>query len=123
MAKILIHSTHGPEAPTQADRAFLIARTAIQEGHKVSLFLAGAAVELIRDEHLDSVLGITGESTTVGEWFDAIISGGGRFYLSEMSCEARGITEEDLRAKDVESAAPNVLIRLTVENDRVITYG
>lgn len=123
MAKILIHSTHGPEAPTQADRAFLIAETAIQEGHQVSLFFAGAAVDLIREESCDSVLGITEDSTTVGEWFDKIIAGGGQFYLSEMSCQARGIPEEDLLAKDIELGAPNVLVRLTVDNDRVITYG
>ncbi len=123
MARILIHSTHGPDAPTQADRAFLIAKTAIQEGHEVSLFLAGAAVQLVGDEHLDSVLGITEEATTLRESFDDIVSGGGRFYLSEMSCRARGMTEAALGGKEVELVAPNVLVRLTVDHDRVITYG
>jgi predicted peroxiredoxin len=42
--KIFIHVTHGPEHPTRAALAFLIAKTAIEEGHKVSLFLAGDAV-------------------------------------------------------------------------------
>jgi predicted peroxiredoxin len=101
----------------------LIAKTAIEEGHSVALFLAGSAVQLVRDKNLDSVLGITEEATTLRESFDAILAGGGRFYLSEMSCRARGITAADLQGKDVELAAPNVLVRLTVDNDRVITYG
>jgi len=45
MAKILVHLTHGPEHPTRAALAFLVARSAIDEGHSVSMFLAGDAVQ------------------------------------------------------------------------------
>ena len=87
MAKILVHVTHGPEHPTRAALAFLVARTAIEEGHSVSLFLAGDAVQLIRDAVLDSLAGLgTGH---LREHFDAIVAGGGRFYLSGMSSKAR----------------------------------
>ncbi|MDT3428407.1 putative peroxiredoxin [Paenibacillus forsythiae] len=123
MAKILIHLTHGPEAPTQADRAFLIAKTAIQEGHSVSMFLAGSAVQLLRDDILDSVIGVGDGVTTVRESYDAIIGGGGMIYLSRISCGARGMTEKELSGKQIELAEPNVLVRLTVDHDRVITYG
>ena len=44
MAKILVHVTVGPENPTRAALAFLVAKSAIEEGHSVSLFLAGDAV-------------------------------------------------------------------------------
>jgi predicted peroxiredoxin len=47
MAKILVHITHGPEHPTRAALGFLVAKAAIDEGHEVSLFLAGAAVQLV----------------------------------------------------------------------------
>jgi predicted peroxiredoxin len=123
MAKILIHLTHGPEAPTQADRAFLIAKTAINEGHNVSMFLAGSAVQLMRDDILDSVIGVGDGVTSLRESYDAIISGGGDIYLSRISCGARGMTEQELSGKKVELAEPNVLVQLTVNHDRVITYG
>jgi uncharacterized protein len=123
MAKILIHLTHGPEAPTQADRAFLIAKTAITEGHKVSMFLAGSAVQLIKDEHLDSTIGIGDGVTSLRNSFNTIISGGGDIYLSRISCGARGVNDQELSGKKVELAEPSVLVQLTVDHDRVITYG
>ncbi len=57
MSKILVHVTHGPEHPTRAALAFLVAKTAIDEGHSVSMFLAGDAVQLIRDAVLDNLVG------------------------------------------------------------------
>ena len=45
MAKILVHVTNGPENPTRAALAFLVAKSAIDEGHSVSMFLAGDAVQ------------------------------------------------------------------------------
>lgn len=39
MAKILVHVTNGPENPTRAALAFLVGKSAIEEGHSVSLFL------------------------------------------------------------------------------------
>ena len=121
--KLLIHLTHGPEAPTQADRAFLIARTAIEEGHSVSMFLAGSAVQLIKDEYMDTVLSIGTTATELRNSFTAIINGGGRIVLSEVSCGARGITEADLAGKRVELGQPNALVQMTAECDKVITYG
>jgi hypothetical protein len=41
--KILVHVTQGPENPTRAALAFLVAKTAIDEGDAVTLFLAGDA--------------------------------------------------------------------------------
>lgn len=123
MAKILIHLTHGPEAPTQADRAFLIAKTAVEEGHDVSMFLAGSAVSLMKDEVLDSVIGIGEGVTTLRRSFNQIIEGKGTIYLSGISCGARGITNEMLEGKQVELISPNVFVQLVVDHDRVITYG
>ncbi|AJY76157.1 DsrE family protein [Paenibacillus beijingensis] len=123
MAKILIHLTHGPEAPTQADRAFLIAKTAVREGHHVSMFLAGSAVQLLKDAHLDSVIGVGDGVTSLRESYDEIVAGGGKIYLSRISCGARGVTGQELIGKQVELAEPNVLVQLTVDHDRVITYG
>jgi uncharacterized protein len=120
MAKILVHVTHGPEQPTRAALAFLVAKTAIDEGHSVSLFLAGDAIQLIRDAVLDNLVGLgTGK---LRELYEAIVAGGGRFYLSGLSSKARGVTDADLAGKPAEFAMPNVLVRLSLEHDRMFTY-
>lgn len=106
--KLLIHITQGPENPTRAALAFLVARTAIEEGHTVSLFLAGDAVQLLRDGVLDNLSGLgTGK---LREHYDVIVKGGGKFYLSGMSSKARAVTDADLKAKPAEFATPSVLL-------------
>ena len=118
--KILIHVTQGPESPTRAALAFLIARTAIEEGHTVAVFLAGDAVQLLRDAVLDNLSGLgTGK---LREHYDVIVKGGGKFYLSGMSSKARGLTEAEIKGKPAELAPPNVLLKLSLEHDRMFTY-
>src|SRR4028119_2457498 len=105
MASILVHVTTGPENPTRAALAFLVARSAIDEGHNVTLFLAGDAVQLLRDAVLDNLVGLgTGK---LRESYDAIVAGGGRFYLSRMSSQARGVGGPDVEGKPAELATPN----------------
>jgi predicted peroxiredoxin len=120
MAKLLVHITCGPEDPTRAALAFLVAKTALEEGHEVSLFLAADGVQLLRDAVLDTLTGLgTG---SLRDSYDAIVAGGGRFYLSGMSSKARGIGEQELEGKPAELAMPNRLVQLTVECDRALTY-
>lgn len=120
MATILVHATHGPEAPTRAALAFLVAKSAVDEGHQVSLFLAGDAAQLIRDAVLDNLTGLgTG---SLREHFDALVAGGARFYVSGMSAKGRGVTEADLAGKPAEFAMPTVLVKLALEHDRMFTY-
>jgi predicted peroxiredoxin len=119
-SRILIHVTQGPEHPTRAALAFLVARSALDEGHAVTLFLAGDAVQLIRDPVLDTLGGLgTGK---LREHYDAVVKGGGRFYLSGMSSSARGVTATDLAGKPAEFAQPAVLVRLSLEHDRMFIY-
>ena len=46
MGKLLVHITHGPEAPTRAALGMLVAKAAVDDGHEVALFLAGANMTL-----------------------------------------------------------------------------
>jgi uncharacterized protein len=120
MGKLLVHVTVGPEAPTRAALGLLVARAGIDEGHEVSIFLAGDAVQLIRDAVLDSLTGLgTG---SLRESFDAIAAGGGRFYVSGMSSKARGVSEDDLEGKPAEFAMPTKLVQLAFDADRSLTY-
>ena len=118
--KILVHITHGPENPTRAALGFLVAKTAIEDGHSVSLFLAGDAVRLLQDSVLNTLTGVgTGK---IREHYEAIVKGNGKFYLSGNSSKARGITETDIKGKPAEFALPNVLVRLSIDSDRMFTY-
>ncbi|MFN2469602.1 MAG: DsrE family protein [Gaiellaceae bacterium] len=120
MARILVHITHGPEHPTRAALGFLVGRAAVDDGHEVSMFLAGDAVQLLRDAVLDNLGGLgTG---SLRESYDAVVAGGARIYVSGMSSKARGVTEAELEGKPAEFAQPNVLVRLALEHDCVFTY-
>lgn len=120
MGKLLVHITSGPEAPTRAALGLLVARAGIEEGHEVSVFLAGDAVQLIREAVLDSLTGLgTG---SLRESFDAIAGGGGRFYVSGMSSKARGVTDGDLEGKPAEFAMPKQLVQLAFAAERPFTY-
>jgi predicted peroxiredoxin len=118
--KFLIHITQGPENPTRAALAFLVAKSALDEGHTVTLFLAGDGVQLFRPEVIENLSGLgTGK---LSEHLDAIVKGGGKFFLSGMSSKVRGITDDHLKGKSAEFAMPNVLVRLCAESDRVLVY-
>jgi predicted peroxiredoxin len=120
LASILVHITHGPEHPTRVALGLLVAKTALEDGHSVTLFLAGDAVQAIRNATLDALQGIgTGSAR---EHFDAIVAAGGSFYLSKMSSMARGITDADLEGVSARMGTPHDLVRLIVEHDRTVTY-
>jgi predicted peroxiredoxin len=120
VAKILVHVTSGPEHPTRAALAFLVAKAAVDEGHEVSMFLAGDATQLLRDAVLDSLVGLgTG---SLRESYDAVVGAGASLYASGMSSKARGVAEGDLEGKPVELAMPTRLVQLALEADRVLTY-
>lgn len=117
---ILIHLSQGPENPTVAALAFLIARTAVEEGHQVTLFLAGDAVQLMRDGALNNLTGLgTGE---LEAHYRILAKNGCEFYLSGMSSKSRGLTENEVEGKNVTFASPRVLLNLALENDRMFVY-
>lgn len=120
MAKILVHITHGPEDPTRAALGFHVAKAAIEEGHEVTMFLAGDGVQLMRDGAIDHLSGLgTGN---LRELYDAIAAAGTKFYLSGMSSKTRGLTEAELEGKNYEFATPKQLVQLAVEHDRMFNY-
>ena len=116
MAKLLVHVTRGPEDPSRAALAFLVARAAADAGHEVSLFLAADAVQLLREPVLDSLVGLgTG---SLRESYDGLVAAGAKFYVSGMSSKARGFEP----SAPVEAAMPPKLVELAFEHDRVLSY-
>lgn len=117
---ILVHITHGPEHPTRAALGFAVAAAAIQQGHSVTVFLAGDAVQLVREGVIDNLAGVgTGK---LSESMDTVVSGGGRFYLSGGSSAARGLSADDVGVPHFEMAGPARLVELALEHDRQFVY-
>lgn len=117
---ILVHITHGPEHPTRAALGFNVANAALEQGHTVTLFLAGDGVQLMRDGVLDHLNGLgTGNLRSL---YDGIVDKGGRFYLSGGSSQARGLGAAELEGKDYEFAGPGRLVELSLEHERVLVY-
>jgi predicted peroxiredoxin len=116
MAKLLINLTHGPESPTRAALGFLVGRAAVDGGHDVAFFLAGDAVQLLREPVLDNLVGLgTG---SLRESYDSLRDGGARFYVSGNSSKARGYEPNG----EAEAAMPAKLVELALDADRVLTY-
>jgi predicted peroxiredoxin len=120
LSRLLVHLSTGPEHPTRAALAFLVARSAQQGGHDVDLFLAGDAVGLLRDATMDAVQGVgTG---SLREHYEALSGGGARFFASGMSSKARALDADAVGGKTVEFVPPDRLVELVFEADRVISY-
>ena len=120
MGSLLIHVTHGPEAPTRAALAVLVAQVAADAGHEVTLFFAGDATNLLRATTADAVHGIgTGH---FGENLRALGEVDVPIYASAMSSAARGVDADSVDDVKVEFAMPSTLVELTMASDRVLTY-
>jgi predicted peroxiredoxin len=117
---ILIHLTQGTENPTVAALAFLVAKTAVEQGHTVTLFLAGDAVQLMRANAIENVVGLgTG---SLKSHYEVLEKAGCQIYLSGMSSKSRGLTMEELQGKKVTFAMPAELLELSLNNDRMFVY-
>ena len=118
--KFLVHIHSGPDNPTKAALGFLVALTAMNEGHDVDLFLAGDGAALITEDALSSVQGVgTGR---LRDHFDALMGGTATIYISGKSAEARQITEADLEGKPAQFAMPPKLVELAAAADVVLAY-
>ena len=117
MAKLLVHLATGPENPTRAALAMLVARTAASEGHDVSVFLAGDAVQLLVQRLRPPRTGLE-PAASRSTWPRCAQAGVG-IYASGMSSKARGVEAEALGA---EPAPPQKLVELATAAETTLTY-
>ena len=120
MGSLLVHITHGPEAPTRAALGCLVAKAAVDAGHQVTLFLAGDGAYLAKSEVIESLAGLgTGE---LSESMTALVEAGVPIFVSGMSAKGRGVSDGDLERLNATFAMPSKLVELTFENDRALVY-
>ena len=120
MARILVHVTVGPNDPTKAALAFLVARAVVEEGHQLALFVAGDGVSLLTADSAASVQGLgTGK---LSDHLEVINSGSTELYFSGMSAKARNIAPGDIVLRGASPGMPNKLVQLIAECDKVISY-
>ncbi len=120
MARLLFQIATGTENPTRVTLAFLIAKSAAAQGHDVDVFLAGDAVQVLRDETMDATHGVgTG---SLREHYQSLVESGARFHASRMSSRARGLGEDQLAGKEVRLVTPDDVVQLALEADRVLSF-
>jgi predicted peroxiredoxin len=120
LGSLLVHITHGPDAPTRAALGFLIAQSASEAGHDVTIFCAGDAAYLLKDAVIEHTKGVgTG---ALSDSVPAVVGLGVPIYVSGGSSKTRGVTEGDLEGKGATFATPAQLVELTFAADRVLCY-
>ena len=120
MAKILIHVTTAPSDATKAALAFLIAKTVMDEGHQLSLFVAGDGVHLLTRAVAQVTEGLgTGK---LSEHLAAIDAGDAEIYFSGLSAKARDISAADIVLRKAKAGMPATLVQLLAECDKVLCY-
>ncbi len=116
----LVHLTQGTENFTLAALAFLVAKTAVEQGHTVTLLLSGDAVQLMRENAIENGEGM--RTGSLKSHYQVLEKAGCQIYLSGMSSKSRGLTIEELQGKKVNFAMPEELLRLALNNDRMFVY-
>ena len=120
MAKILFNITNGTNNATKATLGFMLARTAVEEGHEVILFLNADAVSLVRQPVLDNLVGLgTG---SLKDHFKVLNNANVEIYVSAIACEIRGVTQKDLDINKCKKVLPKTLFKLSLESDRTFVY-
>jgi predicted peroxiredoxin len=120
MAQVLVHIHTGPENATKATLGFLVAKTALEEGHKLTMFLAGDAVNLLRKDTVEVLNGLgTG---SLSAHLGAINKSDAPIFYSGNSAKARGLTPDVLAIERATPAQPAKLLDLAAAADFVLTY-
>jgi predicted peroxiredoxin len=121
MAQVLVHISTGPENATKAALGFLVAKTVLEQGHKLSIFLSGDAVNLLRKDTVETLNGLgTGQLSahvaTIRLSVDTPV------YYSVLSAKARGLTPDVLAIDRAEPAQADKLVELAVAAGTVLSY-
>jgi uncharacterized protein len=120
MTHILVHISTGIENPSKAALGLFVARAVVEEGHRLTLFVAADGVNLLRREVVDGLVGLgTG---AVAEHLGVIGKSEAAVFYSGLSAKSRGLKPDDLVLPTAQPGSPAKLVQLTVEAERVLCY-
>lgn len=118
--QILVHVVCGEENPTRSALGLLVAKSAVDEGHEVKVFMAGDGAGLARASSATATVGIgTGNA---GEHLAYLRDRAVPIYVSGMSAQARGLDLESLKQDGFIPSPPTKLVELAAAADRVLIY-
>ncbi len=116
----LIHVVSGEDMPTRSALGLLIAKSALDEGHYVEVFLAGDAAALAQEAVAARTNGLgTGNA---GEWLAYLKEQNVPIYVSMLSARARGIETDALVEMGFIPSLPTDLVARVAAAERVLVY-
>ncbi len=119
MAKILVHLTHGPEDPQQAEMAFSAAKNAIDGGHTVTVLLAENFLPLVHDGAANIPSSVC--QRKLRESYTTLVKQGAKIEVSGPPLHLprpRSKLSKSMPGFEV----PEAFLRLSVGQDRIFTY-
>jgi len=118
--QVLIHVVCGEENPSRSALGLLVAKSAVDEGHEVKVFLAGDGAGLARKSSALATVGVgTGNA---GEHLSFLHDRGVPIYVSGMSAQARGLDPDLLKQAGFIPSPPTKLVELAAAADKVLIY-
>ena len=117
---VLVHIYSGLEFKNKVTLGLLIALTAEKNDHKVTLFLEGDGVHILRVKKAGEVVGQgTGD---LYKHLENLKNSKINIYVSGMSAEARGYDDTLLKGYKAEFVMPDVLVEESIKADSVLCY-
>lgn len=120
MGKLLIHIITGVENPSRSVLGFAVAKTALQDGHEVTVFCAGDGVSSLHEITTTEIQGVG--LGKLSDHLSVLKNEGASLYASKMSAHARGISPQQLESLGFKPATPNKLVELCFDSDRTLVY-
>ena len=117
---VLVHIYSGLESKNKITLGLLVALTAEQNDHKVTLFLAGDGVQILNCKKAGEIVG-----QGTGDLYDHLQnlkSSKITIYVSGMSAKSRGYDEKLLDGYTAEFVIPDVLVEESIKADSVLCY-
>ena len=117
---VLVHIYSGLESKNKITLGLLVALTAEKNDHKVTLFLAGDAVQILNCKKAGEIVGQgTGD---LYEHLQNLKNSKITIYVSGMSAKSRGYDEKLLDGYTAEFVMPDVLVEESIKADSVLCY-
>ena len=118
--KVLVNICSGLKSRNKITLGLLAALSAENEGHQVTLFLAGDGVQILDCKKAGEIVGQgTGD---LYEHLQNLKNSKITIYVSGMSAKSRGYDEKLLDGYNAEFVMPDVLVEESIKADSVLCY-